>query len=68
MIDRLAGTLAPGNALVAAVGIESLSGLSGFEKPGFTWRHRPDGVWASRVPEPEPWGRGRRAATSLPGT
>jgi len=46
VIDRLAGTLAPGNALAAAVGIESLSGLSGFEKPGFTWPHRLDGVWA----------------------
>jgi len=46
VIDRLAGTLAPGNALAAAVGFESLSGISGLEKPGFTWRHRLDGVWA----------------------
>ena len=46
VMERRGGTLPPGNALAAAAGIESLSGLSGLERPGFSWRHRFEGMWA----------------------
>ena len=46
VMERLGGSLPARCPIAVAVGIEGLSGLSGFEVEGFRYRHQLQGVWA----------------------
>ena len=45
VFERMGGTLPKGNPVAAAAGIDSISGMSGFDRKGFSWQHRFPGIW-----------------------
>ena len=45
VFERMGGTLPPDNPVALAAGIGSLSGMSGFDRKGFSWRHCLPDIW-----------------------
>jgi len=51
VLERMGGSLPPDHPIAVAAGLETLSGLTGFEKEGFSWSHCFPGLWVLAVLE-----------------